>query len=663
MKIFEDFGLIEPASLVDDGNIYRIGTIKKPRSKNGWYIAYPEGVIVGNWEYGDDSGFHRYDGVSDIDFRRFQLRAEQLKLDREIEREHKADEAASFVESCAQDGFSDYLKRKRAYPHGARFDGKTLIIPLQDAQGKIWSYQRINADGSKFFMPGGRTQGCYFLIAGRNVSKDERVVVCEGFATGAAIHQETGLPVIVAFNAANLKPVCDAVVFTNIVIAADNDASGVGEKYASQSGYSYVMPDVEGWDFSDLFLAGKDVKSYFIQTTEAIRQTKVHGLVGEIADWITSTAIRPQPMLSIAAALAFVGMLRGHRIAGKTDLRTNLLVMSLAPTAAGKEHPQACIKRLIAACALDKHLMGEPVSGGGFLTGLNKGGRVSLLIQDEMGRYMQNLSGKQSGTHQREIVDYIIKTFSNANSVLKGRQYVDEKKNPTIDVIQPHFCCLGSTVQERLQQACGSSEIIDGFLNRWLVFNVKERTPRQENVSFSMPSDDLIERIKALADKAGVYNSYGEPQPKTVKFTPEAWDIFSAYREKIDKVIEQSSYPMDRLYSRTVEHTEKVALTLCDGDDIMVQDVQAAIHIVNQSNASIMEFAGLIADNIHEQDYIRVREIIKEAKDIKRSVLTRRCQFIQGGARRLGEIIGVLLDENIIAERKDSNRTYYKWIG
>jgi len=53
-------------------------------------------------------------------------------------------------------------------------------------------------------------------------------VVCEGYATGATIHEATGLAVIVAFDAGNLLPV--ARFFREkkpdwlIVIAADNDA-------------------------------------------------------------------------------------------------------------------------------------------------------------------------------------------------------------------------------------------------------------------------------------------------------------------------------------------------------------------------------------------------------------------------------------------------------
>lgn len=671
------YGLVV-TSLIMDGNIHRCGTAAKPRSTNGWYVVYEEGIAAsfGDWANGDEAQYWNNGKLTEHDHEKVRERIQSLREQREQERLEKADQAVNFFESCAREGFSDYLVRKQVAAHGIRFDGTTIIIPMQDSEGKIWSYQKIYADGSKWFFQGGRVQGCYHVITERHIQQDEQIIVCEGYSTGAAIYEATGIPVFVAFNAGNLKAVCDSLVFRNILIAADNDKPdtklkqhyplGVGESCAKQSGYPYIISSHEGWDFNDVLTNGNlgDVKSYFVKEADSvpIGNIQVHGLVGQIADWITSTAIRPQPILSLAAALAFVGMLKGHRIHGYTDLRTNLLVMALAPTAAGKEHPQNCVKRLATVCGLDSHMMGEPVSGGGFLTGLNKANRVGLLVMDEIGRYIGNLSGKMAGTHQREIIDYIIKTFSCANSMLKGRQYVDEKKNPSIDIKQPHFCCLGATVPERMQAACGSAEIIDGFLNRWLVFSVTERVQRQQKVRFSQPPQELVDAISKLS-LSPTYSAYGDPEPLEVRFTVEAWAFFTEYRDKVDGLIERAKYPADRLYSRTCEHIEKVALTLSDNVWIHIQDVQAAIQIVEQSNTAIMQFVGLIADNVYEQDFIRVREIIREAGEIKRSLLTMRAQFVSGGARRIGEIVETLVEANLVAVRKSGKAAHYKWIG
>lgn len=417
---------------------------------------------------------------------------------------------------------------------------------------------------------------------------------------------------------------------------------------AKQAGWLRELPNNDAGFSVDL--------SYLLNPTAKPVTTSltVHGLVGEIADWITSTAIFPQPVLSLAAALSFVGMLKGHRIRGYTNLRTNLLIMSLAPTASGKEHPQNCIKRLIRDCGLENNLMGEPTSGTGFLRSINDRGRVALMVMDEIGRYLGNASGKQAGSHQKEIIDYIIKTFSNANSVLKGREYADNKKNPTIDINQPHFCCLGSTVEERLKSACSSSEIVDGFLNRWIVMGVRERVPRRERVKFTDPPKELVDKIKLLSPRE--YNPYNsDPVLREVRFTPEAWDFFNNYRRENDRKIATTPYPLNALYARTAEHVEKLALTISDSEDVLIADVKAAIEIIAYSNTSIMHFAGLISDNEFEAEYIKVREIIREAGTIKRNELTRKTQFIRAGNKRRNEILESLIELGNVTFEKDES--------
>lgn len=55
----------------------------------------------------------------------------------------------------------------------------------------------------------------------------DRLFICEGYATGASIHEATGHAVAVAFDSGNLKPVAEALrrkyPETKLIICADND--------------------------------------------------------------------------------------------------------------------------------------------------------------------------------------------------------------------------------------------------------------------------------------------------------------------------------------------------------------------------------------------------------------------------------------------------------
>jgi Uncharacterized protein conserved in bacteria len=87
--------------------------------------------------------------------------------------------------------------------------------------------QRIFPDGGKRFITGTRKGGAFHLIAPPIDTCWEYIGVVEGYATGLTVHEALGVPVYVAFDAGNLKPVCNEIrrVFPDrrIVVFADND--------------------------------------------------------------------------------------------------------------------------------------------------------------------------------------------------------------------------------------------------------------------------------------------------------------------------------------------------------------------------------------------------------------------------------------------------------
>ena len=119
-------------------------------------------------------------------------------------------------------------------------DEDRLIIPMYDRPNHIVNRQAIDANGGKFFLPGGEVAGAYGKIAAPNSDWTGGVYLAEGFATAASIHMATGKPVIIAFNAGNLPKVAAKMAAmlpenTPVYIAADNDASQTGIKKAAEA--------------------------------------------------------------------------------------------------------------------------------------------------------------------------------------------------------------------------------------------------------------------------------------------------------------------------------------------------------------------------------------------------------------------------------------------
>lgn len=140
-----------------------------------------------------------------------------------------AEEVDILFQECLTMGETPYMvKKKIPKLYGARItpdDTSNLFIPIRDIQGKIWSRQLIESDGTKNFKRDGRIKGCMHILG--TIDPRGKVYVCEGFATGASIFQATWIPTVCAFFSGNLQAVCLALKSrypeAQITICADND--------------------------------------------------------------------------------------------------------------------------------------------------------------------------------------------------------------------------------------------------------------------------------------------------------------------------------------------------------------------------------------------------------------------------------------------------------
>lgn len=158
--------------------------------------------------------------------------AKKAKILRFAEAKKAADEADRCWRKYVPTGESDYLARKGVKAYGLRFspsgNGTVAVPMLRD--GRVVGLQIIRGKdrGNKLekqYWPAGMDKvGAYHLIGGipRGL-----VLVAEGYATAATLHESTGLPVAVAFDAGSLMPVVAELAqkyrTSKILICADDD--------------------------------------------------------------------------------------------------------------------------------------------------------------------------------------------------------------------------------------------------------------------------------------------------------------------------------------------------------------------------------------------------------------------------------------------------------
>lgn len=197
-----------------------------------------------------------------------QMRALRLQYEAQEREQHAraAAEAALRWARATPATSHPYLQAKAVKAHGIRIEGSDLLIPLRDTEGRLQSLQIITPAGGKRFMPGGLVKSGYHSMG----SLDERLVICEGYATGATLHEQAEVAVAVAFNAGNLLPVARALrrryPAVTIILAADDDWKTAGNpgltaatEAAKAVGGLLAVPKFEGMprgdtdsDFNDL---------------------------------------------------------------------------------------------------------------------------------------------------------------------------------------------------------------------------------------------------------------------------------------------------------------------------------------------------------------------------------------------------------------------------
>ena len=243
-------------NLILDGKLHRYHIDgDKISSQNGAYCIHVNGRPAGfvqswktgiqaNWKFNIDNSAVPKEVRDWWNSPEYQKEAEkkQQQRDKEIkERQAKASENAKiqFQNYVASTEIQHpYLTRKNINAYGARFflQERKIAVPLFNINGNIQSLQWIDADGNKLFYPGAPLAGAFFPIGLSSITQNDLnpILICEGFATGAKIHQLTGLPTACAMTCENIANVAKAIEGKfkgrKIFIMADDDMQTMAKR-------------------------------------------------------------------------------------------------------------------------------------------------------------------------------------------------------------------------------------------------------------------------------------------------------------------------------------------------------------------------------------------------------------------------------------------------
>lgn len=276
---FSDFmrgyGIETNAEIIADGKINRAYVVGDKRgSKNLAYKLHTDGKPAGYFEHFRTGERVYWKSNAVVSAMTHEQRADIAAKKRQREKDTLAKyEQAAIVarklwtqaQPFATEQTHAYLLKKRIQPHNARMLSGDLLIALWNEQREISTLQFIDPQGDKRFLVGGKKAGA-FAVIGKHDAPHNRILICEGFATGASLFEDTGNFTICAMDAGNLEPVSRAIrrlfAVAPITICGDNDLSGVGQKAAKSAAVicngSWIVPTQAGADFNDVISGGNE---------------------------------------------------------------------------------------------------------------------------------------------------------------------------------------------------------------------------------------------------------------------------------------------------------------------------------------------------------------------------------------------------------------------
>lgn len=373
----------------------------------------------------------------------------------------------------------------------------------------------------------------------------------------------------------------------------------------------------------------------------------VPGFIGDVITYNLATATRPQPVLALAAAICLQAVLAARKVRDERGNRTNVYCVGIAPSGAGKDHARKVNKNILFEADLNHHEGNEDLaSDAGLVTAVEA--EPAILFQlDEFGRFLRTIGDPKKAPHLFNVLGALMKLYSSADTVFRGKAYADKKRNRVVD--QPCVSMYGTTVPEHFFESLTADSLSDGFIARLLVFEADATPPRQRSRHQDIPAAILEAAHWWGAFKPGGNLRSEHPEPLVVSYTPEAGATFDRLAQFVDTELAKPDSDGRSLWARAEEKACRLALiyTCSAARDSPVIDADAARWACELSEYLTRRMLFVahewVAEGMFDARQKRVLRIMRRAGGrVGRSELCRRTQWLTQRERQ--EVIDNMLE-------------------
>lgn len=358
------------------------------------------------------------------------------------------------------------------------------------------------------------------------------------------------------------------------------------------------------------------------------------GVLGDIARWITATAPKQQPELSVAAAIALGSVIMGRTYRSQYGNFTSLYLVMIAKSTEGKEHPQGCCEKILTAADLGKLIGGSGYTSAGAVFSALLDSPAHLATIDELGKLLK-MSRANGQAHSEAAIDKLIEAFGRLDGVMRPPTYskmtLSKSQATNIERIvhNPAISLLGATTPGTFYGALTSDLVQDGFLGRCIV--VESKQPRQLTrfVDRTAPPARIIDWCKSVhvsgavqGDLAGVNPAEMAPTVISLEFDDSCMPLMQALEAELNDAKEASEGEgLDVILGRTMEKSMRLSMIVAKAVDpnarrVMPQHLEWAIQYVRHYDLELI--AAVKRERTESQTDADIKKAIKYIRAAKK---------------------------------------------
>jgi hypothetical protein len=365
---------------------------------------------------------------------------------------------------------------------------------------------------------------------------------------------------------------------------------------------------------------------------------RVPGFVSELMDHTLAIAPYPSQVMAFCGALAMQGFLAGRKVRDPGDNRTNLYLLGLAHSSAGKDWPRKVNTAIAHEVGLSEAIGVNFSSGEGIQDALFQ--TPSMLFQtDEIDGMLQSINKAKDARHE-SIMGTLLTMYSSANSVFAMRRKAGKEAPGVID--QPCLSFFGTAIPNHYYGALSERMLTNGFFARMIVVEAGKRPAGQEPSIRALP-----ERILEIAKWWADYRPPGargnltslHPSPAVVEHTDAARKVVVETRMMAEAEYAKAEAESDpvgtTVWGRVSEQMRKLALIYAISENHrsprITEDAAtwASRFMLHQTRRMLFMASNHVAENPFHAECLKAIKKLREApgQQMPHSLLLKRMKI------------------------------------